>query len=102
MPEHSVVTTGRPEPVAIAAVAQAVLALLVTLGWVNLDDTKIAAIGTVVALVAATSITLFTRARVTPVSDPTSATGEPLVPVSEVTSSARVPVAELLARERPT
>lgn len=60
----------RPEPVAIAAAAQAVLAALVTLGWVTWDDTTIATIGTAVGIVGAAIITLVARSKVTPVSDP--------------------------------
>lgn len=60
----------RPEPVAIAAAAQAVLAAAVTIGWVTLDDQAIAIIGTAVAAVISVVFTWFARSRVTPVSDP--------------------------------
>lgn len=62
--------TGRPEPVAIAAAAQAVLAALVTLGWLTLDNTTIQTIATAFGMIAAAVITLIARSRVTPVSDP--------------------------------
>lgn len=62
--------TRRPEPVAIAAAAQAVLAALVTLGWVTLDDTTIRTIATAIGVVIAGVITLIARSKVTPVSDP--------------------------------
>lgn len=62
--------TARPEPVAIASAAQAVLAALVTLGWVTLDDTTISTIATAVGVVGAAIITIVARSKVTPVSDP--------------------------------
>jgi hypothetical protein len=60
----------RPEPVAIAAAAQAVLAALVALGWANLDDATINIIGTAIAAVLSVVFTWIARSRVTPVSDP--------------------------------
>lgn len=90
-------TEGRPEPVAVAAVVQAILAALVTFGWVQLDDARISAIGTVVALVVATSLTVYARGRVTPVSNPTDLDGTPLVPAT--TAPAQVPAVTLLERE---
>ena len=71
----------RPEPVVYANLVQAVLAALVTLGWINIDSTVIDAIGTVVAAVLAGAITLGVRSQVTPVTDPQSVTGVPLVPL---------------------
>ena len=85
---------GRPEPVAIAAVVQAVLAALVTLGWLQLDDTTIAALGTVVAAFVGATVTLSARRRVTPVADPKAADGTPLVPAQNSVS-----VDALLRRE---
>lgn len=94
---HSLTGEGRPEPVAIAAAVQAVLAALVTVGWVQLDDAKLSAIGTVVAIVIGTSITLAARRRVTPVVNPTDADGTPLVPATG--KSSEVAASTLLERE---
>lgn len=60
----------RPEPVAVAAAAQAVLAALVALGWANLDDTTINIIGTAIAALLSLIFTWIARSRVTPVADP--------------------------------
>jgi hypothetical protein len=60
----------RPEPVAIAAAVQAVLAAIVTIGWVQLDDATIATIATVIAGAVSVAITIYTRSKVTPVSNP--------------------------------
>lgn len=60
-------TPPHPEPVAIAAAVQAVLAALVVLGWAQLDDTTIATIGTVIAGAVSVILTLYTRSKVTPV-----------------------------------
>lgn len=60
--------TTRPEPVAIAAAVQAVLAAIVTIGWVQLDDSTIATIATVIAGAVSVAITILTRSKVTPVS----------------------------------
>lgn len=96
MGNHTSTTGPRPEPVAIAAAVQAVLAALVTLGWVQLDDARISAIGTVVALVAAVYVTVTARSAVTPISNPTAADGQPLVPADR---RDQVPAAQLLERE---
>jgi len=58
--------TRRPEPVAIAAAAQAVLAALVAIGWVTLDNTTIQTLATAVGVIAATIITLIARSKVKP------------------------------------
>jgi hypothetical protein len=60
----------RPEPVAIGAAVQAVLAAIVTIGWVQLDDATIATIATLIAGAVSVGITIYTRSKVTPVSDP--------------------------------
>ena len=60
----------RPEPVAIAAAVQAVLAAIVTIGWVQLDDATIATIATVIAGAVSVVLTIYTRSKVTPVSNP--------------------------------
>jgi hypothetical protein len=60
----------RPEPVAIAAAVQAVLAAAVAVGWVTLDNAAIATIGTAVAAVASIVVTIITRSKVTPTADP--------------------------------
>lgn len=63
-------TSVRPEPVAIAGAIQAVLAALVTLGWLNLDDATQSIIATAVAGVLSLITTYVARKKVTPVSDP--------------------------------
>lgn len=85
---------------AIAAAVQAVLAALVTVGWVQLDDAQLASIGTVVAIVAASAITLAARRRVTPVTNPTTPDGTPLVPAES--PSTEVAASTLLEREGRT
>lgn len=60
----------RPEPVAIAAAAQAVIAAGVTVGWVTLDDQSISIICTAVGAIAALVFTFIARSQVTPVKDP--------------------------------
>lgn len=60
----------RPEPVAIAAAVQAVLAAGVTIGWVTLDDATVNTICTVIAGAASLMCTAIARSKVTPVSDP--------------------------------
>lgn len=93
---------GRPEPVAIATAVQAVLAAIVTIGWVNLDDATVASIGTVLAAIVAAIVARQTRAAVTPVAAPTTADGEPLVPASTIEPpTAPVPATAILAREAP-
>lgn len=63
-------TGSRPEPVAIAAAAQAVIAAGVTVGWVTLDDQSIQIVVTAVGAIAALVFTFIARAKVTPVRDP--------------------------------
>lgn len=92
---------GRPEPVAVAAAVQAVLAALVTLGWLNLDDNGVAAIGTVAAALVAALVTRSARKAVTPTSAPMTADGEALVPASTIIPPATaVPATALVAREQ--
>lgn len=97
---HSLTGEGRPEPVAIAAAVQAVLAALVTVGWVQLDDAKISAIGTVVAIVISASLTVWTRGKVTPSAAPAAADGTPLVPAAG--KSSEVAASDILEREGRT
>lgn len=93
--------TRRPEPVAVAAAVQAVLAALVTLGWVNLDNTTAAAIGTVAAALVAAVVTHRARRQVTPTADPVAADGTALVPDPDPPPPpGSVTVAELVARHR--
>lgn len=88
---------------AVAAAVQAVLAALVTLGWLQLDDRTIAALGTVIAAFVGTTVTLAARRRVTPVADPKAADGTPLAPVAvepaPVEPASTVSVDALLRRE---
>ena len=73
-----------PGPVVTAATVQAVLAALVTLGWVQLDNSAVAAIATAIAAVIAAVTTWLARSRVTPVANPVDASGTPLVPAQPV------------------
>lgn len=82
MGQHSHAGGGRPEPVAVAAAVQAVLAALVTVGWSQMDDATVAACGTVVAAVIGAVVTLMARRQVTPVADPRAPDGTPLEPAS--------------------
>jgi hypothetical protein len=63
-------TGSRPEPVAIAAAAQAVISAGVTIGWVALDDQSIQIIVTAVGAIAALVFTFIARSQVTPIKDP--------------------------------
>jgi hypothetical protein len=76
----------RPEPVVIAAVVQLALAVLVTVGWVVLDDAALATAASVIAAMITALITRHTRAQVTPVDNPVSADGQQLMPESVVTT----------------
>ncbi len=57
----------KTEPAALAEFVRLVLAGLVTLGWVALDNELINAIGTIVAALGSVALTVFTRSRVSPV-----------------------------------
>lgn len=46
------------------------LAAIVTIGWLQLDDATIATLATVIAGAVSVGITIYTRSKVTPVSDP--------------------------------
>jgi len=62
-PETSLMQT---EPAAIAEGARWLLGILVTLGWVTLDDATTNAIITAVGALASIALTIWTRRRVTP------------------------------------
>lgn len=72
----------RPGPVAVAAAIQSVLAVLVTLGWLRLDDETIATVATVAAGAVVLVVTLIARSKVTPVAAPRNADGVPLIPAA--------------------
>lgn len=69
-PAEAPTAGSRPEPVAIAAAAQAVIAAGVTVGWVTLDDQSIQIIVTAVGAIAALVFTFIARSKVTPINDP--------------------------------
>lgn len=72
-------TSGRqPQPVLNAAAVQTVLAALVTVGWVQLDDAVVASLATVIAAMIGGAVTWFTRAKVTPMASPRDEAGRPL------------------------
>ncbi|WP_028924183.1 hypothetical protein [Pseudonocardia acaciae] len=87
MPEHSSRPARGAEPVVTADAIRTVLAALVTVGWLKLDDTVLAALGTVLAFLVSTAITAITRSRVTPNAH---------LPSTDTGTDARVPVAVLL------
>lgn len=73
--------TGRqPQPVLTAAAVQAVLAALVTLGWLHLDNAALAALATAIAAVVAAVTALLARSKVTPTASPRDDDGRPLTP----------------------
>ncbi|GJF04973.1 hypothetical protein [Pseudonocardia sp. D17] len=80
-----------PGPVVTAATVQAILAAIVTLGWVRLDDTATAAVATAIAAVIAAVTTWVARSHVTPVANPVDASGTPLVPAQTVPDATAAP-----------
>lgn len=68
----------QPQPVLNAAAVQTVLAALVTVGWVQLDDAVVASLATVIAAMIGGAVTWFTRAKVTPMASPRDEAGRPL------------------------
>lgn len=80
-----------PGPVVTAATVQAVLAAIVTLGWVQLDDATVATIATAIAAVIAAVTTWLARSRVTPVANPVDASGTPLVPAQAAPDAPAAP-----------
>ncbi len=58
------------EPAAFAEFVRAVLAALVGVGWVTIDDTTINTVVSVVGLLASFVLTHFVRKNVMPVTDP--------------------------------
>src|SRR4051812_27767849 len=63
-PEPPTVATG--EPVVIAQAVTTVLAILVSAGWIVLDDQLIAMIATAIGLIVTIVTTILARARVSP------------------------------------
>jgi len=55
------------EPVAVTELARAVIVMVVSLGWITLDNTTINVVASVVGLILSWLLALFTRNRVTPV-----------------------------------
>lgn len=66
---------------AVVAAAEAVLHMAVMLGWLPLTADQEAQAMLVVALVGTAVLVVWSRGKVTPVADPYSADGVPLVPV---------------------
>lgn len=66
---------------ALVALAAAILNLVVAFG-VNLSAEQIGAINAVVGLLATAVVVVWSRGSVTPVDDPVSADGEPLIATS--------------------
>ncbi len=68
-------------PGAVVAALQALLTTVVLMGWWNLTDEQTAGWMGFIALAGTATVVVFTRGRVTPVDDPRSMDGVPLVPV---------------------
>lgn len=58
------------EPVAMAEVFRAVILMLVTLGWITLDNNVINIVASALGVVLSWILTLLARNRVTPVAKP--------------------------------
>lgn len=85
MGDHSLNSpTGRPEPVVLFDIGKGLIAALVATGWITLDDQTVAMIGTGAGLVLFVVLTIITRSKVTPTSDPLAADGSELQPVGEI------------------
>lgn len=65
---------------AVVVVAQAVLTAVVLMGWWDLTAEQMAAWTGVIALVGTAVVVVWSRGKVTPVDDPLSVDGTPLVP----------------------
>lgn len=55
------------EPVSLVQIVHLVLATLVTLGWLKIDNSTIDVLGTIVAALISTGAQLWARSRVTPI-----------------------------------
>jgi FtsH-binding integral membrane protein len=67
------------EPVAYTELARAVIVVLVSLGWITLDNTTVNVVASSVGLVLSWALTLYARSRVTPVT-PVSPVAPPVSP----------------------
>ena len=89
MADHRLPSTGRPEPVLILDGVKAIVALAAVAGWITVDSATINSITSAGALVVFIVLSIVTRGKVTPTSDPRGADGGDLV---------SVPLADLLRR----
>lgn len=82
-------TAARREPLvirgAVVALATAVLHLLVIGGWAPISPDVEGQAALVIDLAGTAALVMWTRGKVTPVDDPHTADGDPLVPAREVT-----------------
>lgn len=75
---HPLSPTGRPEPVVVLDVTKALVALGAGFGWFAADDPLIQYGATGAGLIVFVALTLLTRGRVTPTSDPQLRDGTPV------------------------
>ncbi|MFC5997101.1 hypothetical protein ACFQE5_23085 [Pseudonocardia hispaniensis] len=75
--------TRRPEPVVVLDFVKAGIAVAAGYGWVQADDPLVGTLTTTIAGLLYLGLTLATRRRVTPLSDPQTARGELLIPAGE-------------------
>lgn len=68
--------TGRPEPVALLDTIKALVAALMAAGWITVPQARVVVLGA--GLLITVALTVYTRAKVTPVDDPVGPTGDPL------------------------
>jgi hypothetical protein len=71
------------EPAVLAEAARILLVVIVSAGWLTISDQTITWVVSVVGLAASVALTGWTRRTVTPLAQPRSASGLPLVPVSK-------------------
>lgn len=102
MGEHTLSPSGRPEPVVVLDAVKGIVALLGGFGFLAADDPLVQYGSTGVALLVFVVLTILTRRRVTPMTDPQLADGTPVqelidrLAVSELDDG--TPVQEILDR----
>lgn len=84
MADHSLTQAAKVEPVAILDAVKAVVAVLVAAGWITLDDATLNAIITGAGSLLFVLLTVLTRRATTPLADPKTNDGTPLVPVADL------------------
>lgn len=84
MSDHALTTTSRPEPVLLMDAVKALVAVLVSLGWLQLDSVQVNLVITLAGALITVVLSIVTRRWVTPMSDPIAADGSMMVPISAV------------------